>query len=143
MRRGDVQMKHRVLALAVLAAAPAAVYATAAPAKTAQAGGTATIELREFSFKGPASLPAGQTKLTFRNRGQFPHNFTVTTALGGGKAFKSKTLEKGKRQVLNVNLKPGAYVAVCTIFNGGHLAQGMVKRFTVGKFDQSTGTWGQ
>ena len=41
-----------------------------------------------------------------------------------------------------MNLQAGAYVAVCTVFNGGHLAQGMEKTFTVGSFDQQKGTWG-
>ena len=89
-----------------------------------------------------SNLKAGKTAFTFRNRGQFPHNFTVVATLGGGKAFKTATIQPGKTLQKSVNLKPGAYVAVCTVFNGGHLAQGMEKTFTVGTFDQQKGTWG-
>ena len=86
-----------------------------------------------------SNLKAGKTAFTFRNRGQFPHNFTVVATLGGGKAFKTATIQPGKTLQKSVNLKPGAYVAVCTVFNGGHLAQGMEKTFTVGRFDQQKG----
>jgi uncharacterized cupredoxin-like copper-binding protein len=63
-------------------------------------------------------------------------------ALGGGKTFKSATIQPGKQQQKTVNLRPGAYVAICTVFNGGHLAQGMEREFTVGEFDQESGQWG-
>ena len=36
---------------------------------------------------------------------------------------------------MTVNLRPGSYLAVCTVFNGFHLSQGMQKRFTVGEID--------
>jgi plastocyanin len=98
--------------------------------------------MTEFRFQMPDNLDAGSTRITFRNAGEFQHNFTVVAALGGGRAFRSATIEGGERQRKTVNLRPGAYIAICTVFNGGHLAQGMQTEFTVGEFDQESGEWG-
>jgi len=133
-------MHRRVVAVAAVAIAIPVSYAGIAAAETQNAA--QNVGLREFAFTMRNNLKAGKTAFTFRNRGQFPHNFTVVATLGGGKAFKTATIQPGKTLQKSVNLKPGAYVAVCTVFNGGHLAQGMEKTFTVGSFDQQKGTWG-
>jgi hypothetical protein len=100
------------------------------------------VAFREFKFVGvPKNLPAGSTTFSFTNRGQFPHNFTILYVSKGGSKFKTKTLDAGLTQDLTVNLKPGSYIAVCTIFNGYHISQGMVKPFSVGKINQDTGQW--
>ena len=125
-----------------VAAAALAVAVPVCGAGVAFAQDSASIRMREFRFAMPSNLDAGRTTITFRNTGQFPHNFTVVSALGGGKAFKSRTLEAGRQQRKTINLRPGAYIAICTVFNGGHLAQGMERTFTVGEFDQETGQWG-
>jgi len=129
--------RRAVAAVAVAVALPAA-WAGVAFAQE----DSASIRMREFRFAMPSNLDAGRTTITFRNTGQFPHNFTVVRARGGGKTFKSATIQPGKQQQKTVNLRPGAYVAICTVFNGGHLAQGMEREFTVGEFDQESGQWG-
>ena len=112
--------------------------ASAGPA----ANGPVNVAFREFKFVGvPKNLPPGSTTFSFTNRGQFPHNFTILYVSKGGSKFKTKTLDAGLTQDLTVNLKPGSYIAVCTIFNGYHISQGMVKPFSVGKINQDTGQW--
>jgi plastocyanin len=133
-------MHRRAVAVAAVAIALPVSYAGIAAAQTGSAA--QTVRMKEFSFAMRNNLKAGRTPITFVNRGQFPHNFTVVAAIGGGKAFKTANIQPGKRLKRTVNLKPGVYVAVCTVFNGGHLAQGMEKTFTVGTFDQEKGTWG-
>ena len=132
-------MHRRAVAVAAVAVMLPAAYAGVA---SAQQGGTQSIRMNEFSFRMPNNLDAGRTTIVFRNTGEFDHNFTVVAALGGGRRFRSATIEGGQRQRKTVNLRPGAYLAICTVFNGGHLAQGMQKQFTVGQFDQETGEWG-
>ena len=132
-------MHRRAVAVAALAVALPACYAGVASAAQEN---SASIRMREFRFAMPNNLDAGRTTITFRNTGEFQHNFTVVSALGGGRTFKSATVQGGAQQQKTVNLRPGAYVAVCTVFNGGHLAAGMEKRFTVGSFDQESGEWG-
>ena len=127
-------MKRRAVVVAVLAATPAAFYASSALGTTDQAGRRQTIEMREFRFVGvPSNLPAGRTTFTFRNTGRNPHNFTVVAALGGGRRFRSATVDGGEAQRLTVNLRAGTYLAICTVGNGFHLQRGMLKRFTVGQ----------
>jgi hypothetical protein len=36
---------------------------------------------------------------------------------------------------------PGVYVIACTVLNGGHLAQGMIARFTIGTRAHGSATW--
>src|SRR4051812_33124303 len=133
-------MHRRAVAVAAVVIALPVSFAGIAAAQTGNAA--QNVRLREFAFTMRSNLNAGKTPITFRNAGKFPHNFTVVATLGGGKAFKTATIQPGKQLKKSVNLKPGAYVAVCTVFNGGHLAQGMEKTFTVGSFDQQKGTWG-
>jgi plastocyanin len=137
-------MHRRVVAVAAVAIAIPVSYAGIAAAHTQRPAQSAAqnVGLKEFAFRMRSHLKTGKTAFTFRNRGQFPHNFTVVAALGGGKAFKTANIQPGKQLQRTVNLKPGVYVAVCTVFNGGHLAQGMEKTFTFGTFDQQKGTWG-
>ena len=133
-------MHRRAVAVAAVALALPVSYAGIAAAQTGSAA--ENVRLKEFSFTMRSNLKAGKTPITFVNRGQFPHNFTVVAALGGAKKFKTGNIQPGKQLKKTVNLKPGVYVAVCTVFNGGHLAQGMEKTFTVGTFNQQKGTWG-
>ncbi|HWT26142.1 MAG TPA: hypothetical protein VN213_21725 [Solirubrobacteraceae bacterium] len=131
-------MHRRAVAVAAVAILVPAAFAGAASAQE----DSVRIRMTEFAFRMPDNLDAGRTRITFRNAGEFQHNFTVVSALGGGRAFRSATIEGGRTQSKTVSLRPGAYVAVCTVFNGGHLAQGMHTTFTVGEFDQESGEWG-
>jgi uncharacterized cupredoxin-like copper-binding protein len=133
-------MKRRALAVTSLAAVLAVAFAVTAMGRTAQSSSSVSVNMGgappNFSFKGvPAQLKAGTVKFTFKNTSTKPtgvqHNFTVVRTFGQAKAFKSQTLASGKSQSLNVNLKPGTYVAICTIGNGFHAANRMVTAFTV------------
>lgn len=127
-------MKRRAVVLAVVAAAPAASYAGSALGSTDQAARRQTVTMREFRFVGvPSNLSARRTTFTFRNTGQFPHNFTVVAALGGGRRFRSPTVAAGESERLTVSLRAGTYLAICTVGDGVHLQRGMLKRFTVGQ----------
>jgi plastocyanin len=119
-----------------------AVSATAGSALARSDGGNVNVAVKEFKFVGvPKNLPAGSTTFSFKNVGKFPHNFTISWTSKGGTKFKTKDLKAGSGQDLTVNLKPGSYIAVCTIFNGYHISQGMVKSFSVGQINFDTGQW--
>ncbi len=120
-------------------------------AQAAQRGGgqAATVTMREFRFEGskirdasfgkPSALRPGRTTFTFRNAGDNPHNFVIVRTVQGTR-FASPTIDGGKSATLTVNLKPGSYLAVCTVFKGFHQAAGMVKAFSVGRIDEN-GRW--
>ena len=136
-------MKRRGLFLVCMVAALVAASVGNASGQGAQ---TARVVMDDFRFGLPngGSLPEGRTRITFVNRGEFQHNFTIVATsedATGRRAITSRTLEGGQRQRKTVNLRPGAYVAVCTVFNGGHIAQGMVTEFTVGELNRENGTW--
>jgi hypothetical protein len=87
-----------------------------------------------FRFQGvPRNLSAGTVKFTFRNTSSGPiqHNFTVVRTFGQARRFASPTVAAGKSATRSVNLRPGTYVALCTVFNGGHAANGMLVAFQV------------
>ena len=144
MQRRLVLAAALVGALAVIPAVPAGSAGRATAAKQ-----TAKVTLKEFSISGPLLKPAvfgkasalkpGSTTFTFANKGKFAHNFTIVRTSAGATKFHSTTLAKGKSQTLTVNLKPGSYLAVCTLFNGFHEAAGMVRAFSVGTFNN--GKW--
>jgi plastocyanin len=98
-----------------------------------------SIRMAEFNFGGTTQLPSGgQYTFHFWDAGSFPHNFTV---IQGPVKFASQTLQRNAKQDLNVNLRPGAYLAICTVRDGGHMRNGMVHVFTVGTQDAQTGQW--
>ena len=146
-------MKRRLVLAAALAGAGAGAIVPISAGAAGRAGAakqTAKVTLKEYSISGallkPAvfgkasPLKAGRTTFTFRNTGKFGHNFTIVRTSPGATKFHSATIAPGKSQTLTVSLKPGSYVAVCTLFNGFHQAAGMVKAFSVGKF--TNGKWG-
>jgi uncharacterized cupredoxin-like copper-binding protein len=98
-------------------------------------------KLRSAQFGKPSVLEPGRTTFAFRNKGEFPHNFVIVAASKGGSKFRTKEIARGKSAELTVNLKAGAYLAICTVFNGAHYAAGMVRPFTVGTQAQD-GSWG-
>jgi hypothetical protein len=90
---------------------------------------------------GTASrLTPGVMSWGFTNTGQYPHNFVIVSAPGGFK-FRTPNIPPGATQVFGLNLKPGVYLAISTARNGTDLARGMVKVFTVGRYDTATGKW--
>ena len=97
---------------------------------------------REFRFGNvKKNYEPGSYTFTFRNNGEFPHNFTIVYVAQGRK-FRTGDIAGGASRQMTVNLRPGSYLAVCTVFNGFHLSQGMLRRFTVGEIDLETGQWG-
>src|SRR4051794_31858827 len=104
-----------IATVALLAAAlPAALLAAPSSAQTV------TVTLSEFHIKGvPAKLKPGATTFKLRNAGKFPHNVTSIWAPAGA-GIKSKTLQAAGTQTLTANLKPGAYILVCTVGAGFH-----------------------
>lgn len=109
-------------------------------AKKAQAALPAflPISAREYKFTGQKTLKPGPTTFAVANRGAFPHNFTVVQ---GPVKFTVPTTLPGQQTLETVNLVPGAYLAICTVRNGGHMRDGMVRVFTVGTQDPATGEW--
>ncbi|MEA2318019.1 MAG: hypothetical protein QOD44_2208 [Solirubrobacteraceae bacterium] len=133
-------MRRRALAAISLAAVLAVGFAVTAVGRTAQSSSSVKINMTgappNFQFTGvPRQIKAGTVKFTFRNTSTQPsgvqHNFTVVKTFGQAKAFKSASLASGKSQTLSVNLKPGTYVAICTIGNGFHAANRMTTAFVV------------
>jgi hypothetical protein len=102
-----------------------------------------SAKLKSAQFGKASILKGGSTTFNVTNASgeQFPHNMTVIAKSAGATQFASKTLAAGASQAFTVNLKPGSYVLVCTVFNGAHWAEGMVKTFTVGTQDAKTGRW--
>jgi uncharacterized cupredoxin-like copper-binding protein len=132
-------MKRRAFAVLALAAVLIVAVAVTAFARTSQSTGSATIGMggdqnTGFKFTGvPKNLKAGRVKFTFRNTSaaQIKHNFTVVKTFGGAKTFTSHTVAGGKTRTATINLKKGTYIALCTVFNGGHAANGMLVAFQV------------
>jgi len=96
------------------------------------------VTLRDFSIVLPAKLRPGLTTFVLRNRGSFPHDFTT---IYGPVRFHSPAIAPGRSSLLTVRLVPGAYVVVCSLLNGGHLAEGMLKVFTIGTRSHGSGRW--
>jgi uncharacterized cupredoxin-like copper-binding protein len=146
-------MRKRVALTSILAVAVAAAVAVplvSAAISHRAAKQAATVKLKEYTFVSsqlakptfgkPSKLEPGSTTFTFTNTGKFPHDFTILSATAGAPKFKSGTIAPGKSETITVDLKPGAYLAVCTQFNGFHYASGMVKSFAVGQVNQK-GKW--
>jgi plastocyanin len=138
----EVTMRRRTIALTVAAVCAAGAFSGYALARGGGEPTAATITMREFRFGNvQRNYEPGRYTFTFRNNGEFPHNFTIVYVAQGRK-FRSGDIDGGASKTITVNLRPGSYLAVCTVFNGYHLSQGMLRRFTVGEIDLATGQWG-
>ena len=135
-------MGRRLAVVTALAGIAAAALASLSLAGRGEEAKRVDVTLKEYRFLGaPANLKPGATEFYFANKGKFQHNFTIVY-VAQGRRFRSQTLAAGKTQELKVNLQPGSFIAICTVFNGYHASLGMIKRFTVGKLDFKTGKWG-
>lgn len=132
----------KILAPAVLAVGGVLVFAiggsSAQQGGAAQAAQNVSVRLSEFNIGMPTRLKAGQTTFKFWDAGSFSHNFTV---VAGPDKFGTANFNKNQTGTLSRNLKPGAYLAICTVRNGGHMRDGMVVSFTVGTQNPQTGEW--
>jgi plastocyanin len=129
----------RLLGLSALGAA--ALLAFTISGSSAQEGGTAqnvSVRMAEFNFGMPTRLQPGRVNMRIWNSGRFNHNFTI---IEGPRKFASQTLAGNKTQNFAATLTPGAYLAICTVRNGGHMRDGMVITFTVGTQNATTGEW--
>lgn len=116
----------------------------------ARADQAVPVSMKEYAFASPLLKPAvfgkasvlkgGETTFTFKNVGKFAHDFTISSTSKGGTKFSSGTIAPGKSKTVTVTLKPGSYLAVCSQFNGFHIASGMIRAFSVGKINDK-GTW--
>jgi uncharacterized cupredoxin-like copper-binding protein len=130
--------RRAIVALALVAVLIVAGSVTAL-GRTRQSTASATIGMSGdqntgFKFTGvPKNLKAGRVRFTFRNTSpaQVRHNFTVVKTFGGAKTFTSHTVAGGKSRAATINLRKGTYIALCTIFDGGHAANGMLVAFQV------------
>lgn len=131
-------MKRGALAVLALAALGAASVAGSALGRPSQASTTVTINMAgtppDFRFTGVRkTMEAGRTTFRFRNTspGEVRHNFTVVETFGDARPFRSRTLAAGAQQTRTVTLRPGTYIALCTVGEGFHAANGMLRSFTV------------
>jgi uncharacterized cupredoxin-like copper-binding protein len=133
-------MKRRAVAVLALAVVLVVAYAVSAVGRTGQASRTVRVTMSGspntgFKFAGvPRSINKGRVTFQFRNTSAAPiqHNFTVVRTFGQARAFKSGNVAPGASKTLTVsNLRPGVYVALCTVFNGLHAHNGMIATFQV------------
>src|SRR6266508_6214301 len=125
------------LTLAVAVALPLAASGASDHRTGAQA---VSVTLKEYKFVSTklekavfgkrSILKPGSTTFTFTNAGEFPHDFTIVLASPGATKFSSGMVAPGESKTMTVDLKPGAYLAACTQFNGFHWASGMVRAFS-------------
>lgn len=114
-----------------------------------------TVQLKDFMFDLPDSLPAGKTVIKVTNEGPEPHEFNIMRledgktkedvlqflgGAGGPPPFAPiggmNGLDIGLSGYAELDLAPGNYVAICNIpspkGNGApHFMLGMIKEFTV------------
>lgn len=90
------------------------------PSSTSQAT-QVTVVGTEFAFTpSTVTLKAGQpVQLTFKNAGQYPHNFTVSEL-----NIQTKTIQPGQEDTITFTpSKTGSFTYVCTV--PGHEDRGM------------------
>jgi plastocyanin len=131
------RIRARALAAGVLAAGGVAVFAVGG-SSAQQATQNVSVRLSEYNIGMPTRLKAGQTTFKFWDAGSFSHNFTI---VAGPDKFGTANFNKNQTGTLSRDLKPGAYLAICTFRNGGHMRDGMVVTFTVGTQNPQTGEW--
>ena len=119
-------------------------------------GGALTIEGVDFAFKVPASVPAGETEITFENNGKEPHQLIMALLKENAPPIEKlvqlppkeaekyldtqindaeKPIGPGKSTTFTTDLKPGTYGMVCFVTSKEkkqpHALLGMVNEFTV------------
>ncbi|HET9946700.1 MAG TPA: cupredoxin domain-containing protein [Patescibacteria group bacterium] len=86
-----------------------------------------SVSASEFAFT-PSSITvkAGQTvKITFKNNGQYPHNFTISEL-----SVQTSTIQPGQQtDVTFTPTKTGSFTFICSV--PGHADRGMKGTLTV------------
>ena len=113
-----------------------------------------TVNMRDFTFDMPESIPAGPVTYKVVNGGPQPHEFNILklapgTALSDLMSWQPDAgtpppfeavggmngLSQGEADYVTFDLQPGTYVAICNIPDPGsgvpHSHLGMVRQFTV------------
>ena len=82
------------------------------------------VVMREFEFEPrPLKAKAGVVRFQLMNRGTVEHDFAIP-ALAAHEEHERHLLKPGETRVIELELKPGIYEAICTI--PGHKEAGMV-----------------
>ncbi len=113
------------------------------------------VSLADYRIEVPAEIPAGPTRFVATNVGREEHHMTLVR-LAEGQTFAAliadlvadpvvalgkyelvpgpQSVGPGGTQAIDVDLQPGAYVALCVIPDAAgvpHAAKGMITQFTV------------
>ena len=118
-------------------------------------GGGLTIEAVDFAFKVPASVPAGETEITFENTGEEKHELFMVglsedappleklismpqeeaQKFFAGPPTVIPPIDPGATETATADLQPGNYAMVCLVESKKemkpHAFLGMVNEFTV------------
>ncbi len=130
----------------------------AGPGSASEPQADLTVNLKDFTFDMPDSLPAGKITIRVTNDGPEPHEFnilrlaegkTVSDVMaflsgeaGGPPPFApvggANGIAQGVTEYAELDLAPGTYVAICNIPSPKaeghpHFTLGMIKQFTVGE----------
>ena len=109
---------------------PTATTGNTAPNTTEGKTNSVDVELNEWNvLPKDLKLPAGSTRFSAKNTGEFPHNFVLQkdgSDVGSTPVFGPTDSPKE----VTVDLQPGTYKTLCTV--PGHADRGMVGTLTVG-----------
>jgi hypothetical protein len=111
-------MTRRALVVGLCLAATAA---TVAGCSDSSAAAKLTIVGTEMAFVAPATVPAAEYEVTFRNDGGVFHELAFTNP--AGQVVARRSIAAGDQVTLTVALAPGAWELGC--FEPGHYEQGM------------------
>lgn len=99
----------------------------APPAAGSSNSAETVVTLNEWAIDPKdLNVAAGRVKFKLVNAGKFPHNFGVTL---NGQNIKSKDIDPGSSDVLELDLTAGTYKTVCDLPQ--HEQKGMVGSITV------------
>lgn len=87
-----------------------------------------TVVLREFEFEPrPLKVKAGRVRFLLLNRGSVDHDFMIPSLRA--MEHEQDLVKPGQSRVVELELKPGLYEAICTV--PGHKDAGMVVQIEV------------
>jgi len=88
------------------------------------------VFLREFEFEPrPLKVKTGLVRFRLVNRGSVEHDFAIPSLQGHNEHGKH-LVKPGETKLVEIEMKPGTYEAVCTI--PGHKEAGMTLMIEVG-----------
>ena len=91
--------------------------------------GTLTVVGTEMAFAAPASVPAGDYEVTFRNEGKVYHELAFKDP--SGRFVTRRSIAAGQQVTMEVSLdQPGTWELGC--FEPGHYEAGMYRSLEVG-----------